>query len=99
LIRFRLGFILTAMKDKPPSPLKYLKDAIDKVILVKLKDGTEYIGRLEIVDNTMNVVLTDCVKYDNDGKPIARYGKVLIRGSHIAFISVNYGQVAPESIS
>lgn len=90
---------MASLKDKPTSPLKYLKAAIDQIILVKLKDGTEYIGKLEIVDNTMNVVLTDCVKYGNDGKPIARYGKVLIRGSHIAFISVNYGQVSPESIT
>lgn len=87
------------MKDKPTSPLKYLKAAVDQVILVKLKDGTEYIGKLEIVDNTMNVVLTNCVKYDDNGNPIARYGKVLIRGSHIAFISVNYGQVSPETTS
>lgn len=89
---------MAVQRDRPTSPLKYLKLAVDQVILVKLKDGTEYTGKLEIMDNTMNIVLTDCVKYDNNGNPLARYGKVLIRGSHIAFISINYGQVAPESI-
>ncbi|OYT37853.1 MAG: Sm ribonucleo [Desulfurococcales archaeon ex4484_58] len=88
-----------SQKIRPATPLKHLRSAIDKIILVKLKDGTEYVGKLELVDNTMNVVLSDCVKYDNDGNLVARYGKVLIRGSQIAFISVNYGEVAPEVVS
>ncbi len=87
---------LVAQRNKPSSPLKHLRGAVDQVILVKLKDGTEYIGKLELVDHTMNLILSDCVKYDNEGNPVARYGKVLIRGSHIAFISINYEHVAPE---
>ena len=90
---------MATQRNKPPTPLKHLRAAIDQIILVKLKDGTEYVGKLELVDHTMNVVLSDCVKYDSNGNPITRYGKVLIRGSHIAFISINYGQVAPEMIS
>lgn len=90
---------MVATRNKPPTPLKHLKSAVDQIILVKLKDGTEYVGRLEMVDHTMNVVLSDCVKYDSDGNPVTRYGKVLIRGSQIAFISINYEQVAPETVS
>jgi len=78
------------------SPLKYLRGAVNQIVLVKLKDGTEYVGVLELVDNTMNVVLTNCEEIDSDGKPIAKYGRVLIRGSHILFVSINYGRVAPE---
>ncbi|WFO76158.1 ribonucleoprotein [Desulfurococcaceae archaeon MEX13E-LK6-19] len=78
------------------SPLKYLRGAINQIVLVKLKDGTEYVGVLELVDNTMNVVLSDCEEIDPEGKPTAKYGRVLIRGSHILFVSINYGQVAPE---
>lgn len=90
---------MATQKTKLSSPLKHLRAALDQVILIKLKDGSEYVGKLEIVDHTMNVVLSDCVRYDADGNPVTRYGKALIRGSHIAFISVNYGQVAPELIS
>ena len=89
---------LSAPKNKPATPLKHLRGALDQIILVKLKDGTEYVGKLELVDHTMNVVLSDCVKYDSQGNPVARYGRVLIRGSHIAFISINYEQVAPEVV-
>jgi len=87
---------LATVKNKPATPLKYLRSAVDQVILVKLKDGTEYIGRLETVDHTMNVVLVNCHVYDGLGRPVNRLDRVLIRGSHIAFISINYGQVAPE---
>jgi small nuclear ribonucleoprotein len=83
-------------KPKTATPLKYLKSAVNQIVLVKLKDGHEYIGTLDLVDHTMNVVLSNCQEYSDDGKPIARYDKVLIRGSHVVFISINYGQVAPE---
>jgi len=86
-------------KVKPATPLKHLRSAVDQIILVKLKDGSELIGKLEIVDNTMNLVLSNCFKYDNNGNPEARYGRVLIRGSYIAFVSVDYGRVAPEHAS
>ena len=89
---------MSVSKNKPATPLKHLRGALDQIILVKLKDGTEYVGKLELVDHTMNVVLSDCIKYDSQGNPVARYGKVLIRGSHIAFISINYEQVAPEVV-
>jgi len=81
---------------KGATPLKYLKGAVNQIVLVKLKDGYEYIGTLDLVDHTMNVVLSNCQEYDDNGRPTARYGKVLIRGSHVVFISINYGQVAPE---
>ncbi len=83
-------------KVRGATPLKYLKGAVNQIVLVKLKDGHEYIGTLDLVDHTMNVVLSNCQEYDDNGRPTARYGKVLIRGSHIVFISINYGQVAPE---
>ncbi|WP_440059830.1 LSM domain-containing protein [Thermogladius sp. 4427co] len=85
-----------ARSIRNPSPLKILRGAINQVVLVRVKDGNEFIGNLEVVDPTMNVVLSDCEETTPDGKPVARYGKALIRGSHIVFISVNYGQVAPE---
>ncbi len=88
----------TREPTKMVSPLKYLRSAVNQVVLVKIKDGTEFIGVLEMADHTMNLVLTDCEAIDANGNKIAKYGKVLIRGSHIVYVSVNYGQVAPEIV-
>ena len=82
---------------KPPNPLKVLKSAEGNIVLVKTKGGYEYIGVLDLADGVMNVVLSNCVEY-NEGKPTLRLGKVIIRGSNIEFVSVDYGRVSPESI-
>lgn len=80
---------------KPPSPLKILKSSEGNVVLVKTKGGYEYIGLLELADGVMNVVLRDCTEY-NENEPTMRLGKVIIRGSNIEFVSVDYARVAPE---
>lgn len=73
------------------SPLKYLRNSINNTVLVRLKDGTEYVGRLELCDSTMNLLLSDCVEVrEGSQQLIAKYGKVLIRGSNILFISTDY---------
>jgi len=82
---------------KPPSPLKLLKSAEGSIVLVKTKGGYEYIGVLELADGVMNVVLSNCIEY-NDEKPTLRLGKVIIRGSNIEFVSIDYGKVAPENV-
>ncbi len=86
----------TSSQQRIVTPLKYLRGAVNQIVLVKLKDGSEYIGVLELVDHTMNVVLSNCEEIDPDGNPTAKYGRVLIRGSQILFVSINYGHVAPE---
>ena len=86
-----------ARNTKPPNPLKILKAAEGNIVLVKTKGGYEYVGVLELADGVMNVVLSDCVEYNN-GEPTMRLGKVVIRGSNIEFVSINYAQVAPESV-
>ena len=82
---------------KPPNPLKVLKGSEGNIVLVKTKGGYEYIGVLDLVDGVMNVVLADCIEYNN-GEPTLRLGKVIIRGSQIEYISLDYGRVAPESV-
>ena len=73
------------------SPLKYLRSAINNTVLVRLKDGSEYIGRLEQCDSTMNLLLSDCVEVkEGSSEPIAKYGRVLVRGSNILFINTDY---------
>ncbi len=76
---------------RPPNPLRVLREAVGRVILVKLKDGSEYIGRLEMTDSTMNLVLSDCMEVrEGTNEPVVKYGQVLIRGSQILFVSVDY---------
>ncbi len=79
------------MQSKIENPLKSLRLAVNKIVLVKLKDGSEYIGKLEQSDATMNLVLRDCTELkEGTVDPVAKYGKVLIRGSNILFISIDY---------
>jgi len=75
------------------SPLRVLREAVNHTVLVKLKDGSEYVGRLEMTDGTMNLVLSDCMELNEDGSPKVKYGRVLIRGSHILFVSVDYEMI------
>jgi|YelNatPaOPRAMG01_1025707.scaffolds.fasta_scaffold15809_6 small nuclear ribonucleoprotein len=78
---------------KVESPLKILRSGIAKGTLVKVKGGSTYVGRLVMVDSTMNVVLSDCkevVWKDGDPEIVADYGTVLIRGSQIVYVSVNF---------
>ncbi len=80
-------------QSKIESPLKILRSGIAKNTLVKVKGGSTYVGRLVMVDSTMNVVLSDCkevVWRDSDPEVVADYGTVLIRGSQIVYVSVNY---------
>ncbi|ABP94407.1 MULTISPECIES: U6 snRNA-associated Sm-like protein LSm6 [Metallosphaera] len=82
------------MQAKVENPLKSLRMATNKIVLVKLKDGSEYIGKMEQSDGTMNLVLRDCTEMrEGTADPIAKYGRVLIRGSNILFISVDYENI------
>jgi len=73
------------------NPLKALKAAMNKNVLVKVKDGNEYIGRLVMTDPTMNVVLSNCTELSDNGQsPVAKYGTVFIRGSQILYIAIDY---------
>ena len=84
---------------KPVSPIRVLKEATGRVIFVKLKDGSEYIGKLEATDSTMNLVLDGCIELKpGTMEPKVKYGKALIRGSHVVYVSVDYEMVAGESL-
>ncbi|MEM1626188.1 MAG: U6 snRNA-associated Sm-like protein LSm6 [Sulfolobaceae archaeon] len=78
-------------QTKTDSPLKNLRTAVNRIVLVKLKDGTTYIGKLEQSDATMNLVLRDSTEIrEGTSEPVAKYGRVLIRGSNILYVSVDY---------
>lgn len=66
-------------------PLKTLKKSVNNKVLVRLKTGNEYIGRLLETDAYMNLVLTEAEELEG-GVAIARFGEVFIRGNNILFI-------------
>ena len=81
------------------SPIKVLKEATGRIVFVKLKDGSEYVGKLEATDSTMNLVLDSCVELEpGTMNPKVKYGRALIRGSHVVYVSVDYEIVAGEEL-
>ncbi|MHA1129409.1 MAG: U6 snRNA-associated Sm-like protein LSm6 [Candidatus Helarchaeota archaeon] len=66
-------------------PLKILQQAVNNKVLVRLKDGHEYTGRLIETDAYMNLVLTEAEELDK-GEAVARFGEVFIRGNNILYI-------------
>ena len=84
------------LSSKGDLPLRLLVKNINSIILVKLKDGTEFIGKLEHCDPSMNIVLMNAKEVDEDSKPVANLGRILIRGSNILFISVDVSRVKIE---
>jgi small nuclear ribonucleoprotein len=68
--------------------------------MVKIKEGSEFIGKLVTTDPTMNVVLEDATEYTDGGKDvIAKYGKIFIRGSQILYISIDYTEAKIRQVS
>jgi len=67
------------------NPLKTLQKSVNNKVLVRLKTGHEYIGRLIETDAYMNLVLSEAEELE-DGESVARFGEVFIRGNNILFI-------------
>lgn len=73
------------------TPLRILRGSLNKTVMVKVKEGSEFVGKLVLTDPTMNVVLEEAIEYNDGGKDIvAKYGKIFIRGSQILYISVDF---------
>jgi len=68
-------------------PLNVLACYLNSPIQVKLKNNTEYRGKMTECDSYMNLILEGAVEYEN-GEPVANYGNILIRGNNILYISV-----------
>jgi len=69
-------------------PLNLLRKSLKKMIIVKLKNGHEFKGKLAEMDTYMNVVLTGASEIENENV-IATYNKIFIRGNNILFIKPN----------
>ncbi|RLF12027.1 MAG: hypothetical protein DRJ68_00025 [Thermoprotei archaeon] len=69
-------------------PLKMLMKAVNGEVVVRLKDGRSCRGILEKCDQCMNLLLNDAEEINENEGPIAKYGRVLIRGSNILFVKL-----------
>ena len=67
-------------------PLDTLNEARGKNVLVDLKNGTRYVGKLKAFDIHINVVLDDAEEHKND-QITRKLGTVFLRGDAITIIT------------
>jgi len=67
-------------------PLDTLNRARDKRVLVELKNGRQYVGKLKAFDIHINVVLED-VEERVDGEMKRKLNSLFLRGDTITIIS------------
>lgn len=72
---------------EPLRPLDTLNEARGKSVIVELKNGKQYIGKLKSFDIHVNTVLDDCEEMV-DGTVSRKLGTTFIRGDTILFISI-----------
>jgi len=68
-------------------PLTVLQKNTKKDVIVTLKSGVEYRGKMENVDSYMNLIMTDAEELDQ-GKTIGKFGRVIVRGNNVLFIKL-----------
>jgi len=66
------------------NPANFIKQILGRQVLVTLSTGSEFTGRLVCLDGFMNVALEQCEE-KIDGKTIAKYGDVFLRGNNGIF--------------
>jgi len=77
---------------KSKNPLTILQNAQNSIIILRLKDGTEYRGLLKEIDAYMNMILEDAIEL-MDGQPVAKYNEIFIRGNNLLFIKPDASQI------
>ncbi len=68
-------------------PLNELMKNLNKNVVVKLKNGVEYKGRMVKCDSYMNIILGGASEF-YESNCIANYGDVFIRGNNILYIQM-----------
>ncbi len=67
-------------------PLDALNKARNKRIIVELKNGKQYVGKLNAFDIHINIVLDDAEE-KVEGETVRKLGTVFLRGDTITIIS------------
>ncbi len=82
-------------RGKSQRPIDYLKDSLDKVILIKVKRNRLFRAILKSFDEHLNVHLEDARQLfeyqDEDGNLKEEFedlGSIVIRGDNIIFINL-----------
>jgi small nuclear ribonucleoprotein len=79
-------------QQRSKNPLTILQNAQNSIILLRLKDGTEYRGLLKEIDAYMNMILEDATEL-LEGTPVAKYNEIFIRGNNLLFIKPDASQI------
>ena len=79
-------------QQRSKNPLNILQQSQGSIILLRLKDGTEYRGLLKEIDPYMNIILESATEL-LDGTPVAKYNEIFIRGNNLLFIKPDASQV------
>jgi small nuclear ribonucleoprotein len=56
-------------------------------VSIKLKNNSEYRGKMIDCDSHMNIVLEGAAEYKSDTL-VANYGNIIVRGSNILYVCV-----------
>jgi len=67
-------------------PLDLLSSNVNKEILVRIKDGREFRGKLREVDSYMNMILSSVEEIE--GEERKKRETVLLRGNNVVYISL-----------
>lgn len=73
-------------------PLNVLARQLNAHIAIVLKNGLEYRGAMSYCDNFMNIILDGAAEY-YDGRPIANYGKILVRGNNVLYVALDASHI------
>ncbi|ABO09517.1 U6 snRNA-associated Sm-like protein LSm6 [Pyrobaculum calidifontis] len=77
----------SSQQVKLPSPIKVLTKMLNKEVVARLKGGIAVKGVLTAYDSCMNLVLDDAAELDRSGEPVTRYGRIVVRGSQVIYVS------------
>lgn len=83
----------TSQHVKLPPPIKILTKMLNKEVVARLKGGVAVRGVLTAYDGCMNLVLDDAAELNKSGEPVTRYGRIVVRGSQVIYVSAS--EVAP----
>jgi small nuclear ribonucleoprotein len=67
-------------------PFDLLNKALNKQVLIRLKNGTSIRGRITSFDAHMNTVIEDAEELE-DGALKTKLGTILLRGGNVLFVS------------
>ena len=63
-----------------------LEESLDKIVLVRLKDGRSLRGKLKGFDQHLNLVLEDA-EDTTDAENVKKLGSIIVRGDNVVIIS------------